>query len=116
VSVQSEAIDEVSSSIVEMAAVMEQIGANVKSLMEASINTTSSIAEMDASTKQVDENARETASISDEVLKDAEQGRAAVEATIAGINQIRDSSGRTFSSINLLSERVSAIGSILSVI
>lgn len=116
VSVQSEAIDEVSSSIVEMAAVMEQISANVKSLMEASINTTSSVAEMDASTKQVDENARETASISGAVLKDAEQGRAAVEATIAGINQIRDSSGRTFASINLLSERVSAIGSILSVI
>jgi len=116
VSVQSEAIDEVSSSIVEMSAVMEQISANVKSLMEASVNTTSSVAEMDASTKQVDENARETASITDEVLKDAEQGRAAVEATIAGINEIRDSSGRTFSSINLLSERVSAIGSILSVI
>lgn len=116
VMVQSESIDEVSSSIVEMAAVMEQISANVKSLMEASVNTTSSVAEMDASTKQVEENARETASISGEVLKDAEQGRAAVEATIAGINEIRNSSGRTFSSINLLSERVSAIGSILSVI
>lgn len=116
VSVQSEAIDEVSSSIVEMAAVMEQISANVRSLMEASVNTTSSVAEMDASTKQVEENARETASISGEVLKDAEQGRAAVEATIAGINEIRDSSGRTFASINLLSERVAAIDSILSVI
>jgi methyl-accepting chemotaxis protein len=116
VSIQSEAIDEVSSSIVEMAAVMEQISANVRSLMEASVNTTSSVAEMDASTKQVEENARETASISGEVLKDAEQGRAAVEATIAGINEIRNSSGRTFSSINMLSERVSAIGSILSVI
>lgn len=116
VSIQSEAIDEVSSSIVEMAAVMEQISANVRSLMEASVNTTSSVAQMDASTKQVEENARETASISGEVLKDAEQGRAAVEATIAGINEIRNSSGRTFSSINLLSERVSAIGSILSVI
>lgn len=113
---QSEAIDEVSSAIVEMAAVMEQISANVKSLMEASVNTTSSVAEMDASTKQVEENARETASISGEVLKDAEQGRSAVEATIAGINEIRNSSGRTFTSINLLSERVSAIGSILSVI
>ncbi len=116
VTVQGESIDEVSSSIHEMAAVMEQIGTNVKSLMDASVNTTSSVAEMDASTKQVEENARETASISGEVLKDAEQGRAAVEATIAGINEIRDSSGRTFSSINLLSERVSAIGSILSVI
>lgn len=113
---QSEAIDEVSSAIVEMAAVMEQISTNVKSLLEASVNATSSVAEMDASTKQVEENASETASISGEVLKDAEQGRSAVEATIAGINEIRNSSGRTFSSINLLSERVSAIGSILSVI
>jgi len=116
VMVQSESIDEVSSSIVEMAAVMEQIGANVSSLMESSASTTSSIAEMAASNKQVEANARETAAISGEVLKDAEQGRAAVEATIAGIDEIRNSSGRTFSSINLLSDRVSAIGSILSVI
>lgn len=116
VMVQSESIDEVSSSIVEMAAVMEQIGANVRSLMESSASTTSSIAEMDASNKQVEANARETAAISGEVLKDAEQGKSAVEATIAGIDEIRNSSGRTFSSINLLSEKVSAIGSILSVI
>lgn len=113
---QSEAIDEVSSAIVEMAAVMEQISGNVKSLLDASVSTTSSIAEMDASTKQVEENARETAAISGEVLKDAEQGRSAVAATIAGIKEIRSSSGRTVTSINLLSERVAAIGSILSVI
>lgn len=116
VNIQSESIDEVSSSIVEMAAVMEEIGANVRSLMEASVNTTSSVAQMDASTRQVEENARETASISVAVLKDAEQGKNAVEATISGINEIRSSSGMTFSSINLLSERVVAIGSILSVI
>jgi methyl-accepting chemotaxis protein len=116
ISIQSEAIDEVSSSIVEMAAVMEEIGANVKSLMEASANTTSSVAQMDASNKQVEENARETASISGEVLKDAEQGRAAVEATIVGIDEIRNSSRTTLSSITSLSDKVSAIGSILSVI
>ncbi len=116
ISVQSEAIEEVSSSIVEMAAVMEEIGVNVKSLMEASANTTSSVAQMDASSKQVEENARETASISGEVLKDAEQGRSAVEATIVGIDEIRNSSRTTLSSITSLSEKVSAIGSILSVI
>lgn len=116
ISVQSEAIEEVSSSIVEMGAVMEEIGANVKSLMEASANTTSSIAEMDATSKQVEENARETASISSEVLKDAEQGREAVDATIVGIDEIRSSSRTTFASITSLSEKVAAIGSILSVI
>ena len=116
VSVQSESIDEVSSSIIEMTAVMEEIGANVKSLMEASANTISSLTQMDAANKQVEENARETAFITDDVLQGAEQGRAAVEATITGINEIRNSSRSTFASITTLSERVSAIGSILSVI
>lgn len=116
VSVQSESIDEVSSSIIEMSAVMEEIGANVKSLTEASANTISSIAQMDAANKQVEENARETAFITDDVLKGAEQGRAAVEATIIGIDEIRNSSRSTFASITTLSQRVAAIGSILSVI
>jgi len=116
VTVQGESIEEVSSSIAEMAAVVEEIGLNVRSLMDASASTSSSIAEMDASNKQVEQNARETASISDEVLMDAEQGKSAVEATIKGIDEIRQSSSSTYSSINSLSERVAAIGSILSVI
>ncbi|HZV80774.1 MAG TPA: HAMP domain-containing methyl-accepting chemotaxis protein [Geobacteraceae bacterium] len=116
VTVQSESIEEVSSSITEMAAVVEEIGMNVRSLMDASASTSSSIAQMDASNKQVEQNARETASISDEVLLDAELGKSAVEATIKGIDEIRHSSNSTYSSINALSGRVSAIGSILSVI
>lgn len=116
VAIQSESIDEVSSSIIEMSAVMDQITVHVNSLMEASANTTSSVAEMDASNKQVEQNAAETASISSEVLDDARQGRSAVAATIGGIDQIRDSSRITFESITKLSERVAAIGSILSVI
>jgi methyl-accepting chemotaxis protein len=116
VGIQSESIDEVSSSITEMAAVVEEIGMNVRSLMDASASTSSSIAQMDASNKQVEQNAKETASISDEVLLDAELGKSAVEATIKGIEAIRSSSSSTYSSINSLSERVSAIGSILSVI
>jgi methyl-accepting chemotaxis protein len=49
-------------------------------------------------------------------MKDAGLGKTAVEATIAGIGEIRNSSRSTYASINNLSERVSAIGSILSVI
>jgi len=116
VTVQSESIEEVSSSIAEMAAVVEEIGLNVRSLMDASASTSSSIAQMDASNKQVEQNARETASIAGEVLMDAEQGKSAVEATIKGIDEIRHSSSSTVSSMHNLSGRVSAIGSILSVI
>ena len=115
-SIQSESIEEVVSSIVEMSAVMDQISSNVSSLMEASANTTSSVAEMDASNKQVEKNAAETASISSEVLEDARQGRSAVAATIGGIDEIRNSSRTTYDSISKLSDRVAAIGSILSVI
>jgi methyl-accepting chemotaxis protein len=116
VTIQTEAIDEVTSAITEMAAVVDQIGANVNSLLQVSSTTTASVAEMDSSIKQVESSARETVTISGQVQDDAQQGKAAVEATIAGINEIRSSSKRTFDSISTLSERVAAIGRILSVI
>jgi methyl-accepting chemotaxis protein len=111
---QSEAIDEVSSAIVEMAAVMEQISANVKSLLDASVSTTSSVAELDISTKQVDENARETASISEKCSR--MQSRESRERLPLPESMRFMTLQAELSSINLLSERVSAIGSILSVI
>jgi methyl-accepting chemotaxis protein len=116
VATQGASIDEVTSSIIEMTAVMEEISANVRSLLDASQNTISSVAQMDVSIKQVEQNAGETAAISAAVLRDAETGKEAVDATIDGIDQIRISSRNTFDSIDTLSNRVSAIGSILSVI
>jgi methyl-accepting chemotaxis protein len=116
VTIQTEAIDEVTSAITEMTAVVDQIGAHVNSLLQVSSATTASVAEMDASITQVESSARETVAISSQVQDDAQQGKAAVEATIAGISEIRSSSKRTFDSISTLSERVAAIDRILSVI
>ncbi|HEY6872518.1 MAG TPA: methyl-accepting chemotaxis protein [Geobacteraceae bacterium] len=109
-------VDEVSSSITEMAASIKQVGSSVTSLMDSASATASSVMEMDSSIKQVESNAMDTAAISEEVRKDAEMGKKAVEATIAGINEIKRSSGITYEVINTLSGRANDIGAILSVI
>ncbi len=112
----AQSVEEVSSSISEMAASIKQVGSNAASLMDAAAVTASSVMEMDTSIKQVEKNAMDTAAISEDVRKDAEMGRNAVEATIAGINEIKRSSGITSEVINTLSVRAHDIGTILSVI
>lgn len=112
----SQSVEEVSSSVVEMVASIKQISSSVVNLMEVSSTTASSVAEMDSSIKQVEKNAMESATISEEVRRDAEVGQASVEATIAGINEIKRSSKITSEVIETLSGRVNDIGAILSVI
>jgi methyl-accepting chemotaxis protein len=112
----SQTVEEVSSSIVQMAVSIKQIGNGVVSLMEAANTTATSVMEMDSSIKQVEQYAVQTASISEEVRKDAETGKAAVEATIAGINEIKRSSLITSEVVDTLSTKAEDIGDILSVI
>jgi methyl-accepting chemotaxis protein len=109
-------VEEVSSSIVEMAASIKQIGASVAHLLDAAATTASSVEQMDTSIQQVEKNAMETAAISEEVVKDAQSGRIAVEATIVGIKEIRRSSKITGDVIVTLSTRADNIGAILAVI
>ena len=112
----AQSVDEVSSSITEMAASIRQVGNSVTSLMDTAATTASSVMEMDSSIKQVESNAMDTAAISEEVRKDAEMGKKAVDATIAGINEIKRSSGITSEVISTLSGRANDIEGILSVI
>jgi methyl-accepting chemotaxis protein len=112
----SQAEEEVSSSMTEMAASIRQIDASVASLVEASMTTAKSVVTMDSSIKQIELNAAANARISGEVLKDAEIGKSSVEATIAGINEIKRSSIITSEVISSLSEKNNDIGAILSVI
>ena len=99
-----------------MAASIKQVGGSAENLMEAANITSSSVMEMDSSIKQVEKNALDTAAVSEEVKRDAEVGKEAVEATIAGINAIKNSSRITSEVITTLSERANDIGAILSVI
>ena len=112
----SQAVEEVSSSITEMTASIRQIDASIASLVEASMTTANSVVTMDSSIKQIELNAAANARISSEVLKDAEIGKASVDATIAGINEIKRSSVITSEVVSSLSEKASDIGAILSVI
>lgn len=112
----SSSVDEVSTSIVQMGSNIKQIGQSINTLASGSERTAHAIIEMDVSIKQVEQNARQTAQISEIVRKDAEVGKEAVEATIAGIDEIHRSSRITSEVIETLSGKVKDIGLILSVI
>ncbi len=112
----SQAVEEVSSSITQMAASIRAIDGSVASLVDSSLTTANSVATMDSSIKQIERNATDSAKISEELLSDAETGRISVEATIAGISEIKRASVITSEAIATLSEKASDIGSILSVI
>jgi methyl-accepting chemotaxis protein len=111
-----DSVDEVSSSIIEITASITEIGTTIVNLLEASSSTSSSITEMDATIRQVEKNALETSAITEEVRKDAETGKSAVEEAIAGMQAIRNSSLITADVIETLSLRANDIGAILSVI
>jgi len=112
----AQSVEDVSSSIIEMAAAIKHISDSVNGLIDSSTVTASSVIQMDSSIRQVEKNALDTAAISEEVRRDAESGKASVEATISGMQEIKRSSSITHEVIVTLSEKVNDIGAILSVI
>lgn len=109
-------VEEVSSSIIEMAAAVRQIEENAVTLAADTTKTAALVGEMDSAINQIGAQAADTSRIAEAVRNDAEEGWRAVDATIAGINEIRSSSAITFDAIENLSKRVANIGTILSVI
>ena len=71
---------------------------------------------MDGSVRQVEKRAIDTAAISEEVRRDAESGKRAVDATITGIGEIKHSWHITSEVIEMLSVKAENISAILSVI
>jgi methyl-accepting chemotaxis protein len=112
----AQSVEDVSSSIIEMAAAIKHISDSVNGLIDSSTVTASSVIQMDSSIRQVEKNALDTAAISEEVRRDAESGKASVEATISGMQEIKRSSSITHEVIVTLSEKANDIGAILSVI
>ena len=109
-------VEEVSSSMTEMAASVHQIEENAVILAADTTKTAALVSEMDYAIKQIGVQAADTSRIAETVRNDAEDGWKAVDATIAGMNEIRSSSAITFDAIENLSKRVANIGTILSVI
>ncbi|HEX9024582.1 MAG TPA: methyl-accepting chemotaxis protein [Geobacteraceae bacterium] len=112
----SDSVEEVSASIFQMSASIHQVSNGVSTLLDATTTTAISVSEMDDSIRQVETHASDTAAITDAVRQDAERGKEAVEATIAGIDEIRRSAQITSEVIATLSERVRDIGAIITVI
>ncbi len=109
-------VADVSCSINEMATTVKQINGSVQQLSDIAVSTSSSIAEMNYSINEVEQNALETAAISEELLSDANLGKDSVEATIIGIQEIRKASGLTSEAITSLDAKAGDIGKILLVI
>ena len=133
-----------SSSIIEMSATIDHVAGSAENLSTAAIKTTTNIEEMSATLKQVSENVQTTsekageaagsmrsmskalrkmndvaaksASLSEQVTKNAESGAEAVGSTIKGIEQIWESSRSASEVIERLSKRAKEIGRILNVI
>lgn len=112
----TQTVEDVSSSIAQMAASIRQVASGAANLRDASNSTVSAVAEIDASIREVKQNALTTAEIADQVRQDAENGKTAVDSTIAGMAGIRQASSVTAEVIASLSNKAENIGTILAVI
>jgi methyl-accepting chemotaxis protein len=109
-------VDEVSSSITEMASSIREIDASVSNVVESTMLTATSIATLDSSITQIKSSSSETARITNLVRDDAEKGKQSVDATIAGIHEIKRSSAITTDAMASLSGKAGQIGHIIAVI
>lgn len=109
-------VDDVSSSIIEMASAARQIKENAVILASDTSSTANLVSGMNFAIKQIGAQSIDTSRIAETIMADAEDGWKAVDAAIAGINEIKKSSAVTFDAIENLSSRVANIGKILSVI
>jgi methyl-accepting chemotaxis protein len=112
----SSSVEETTSSVTEMAASIKQVASHINELFKISDNTASAVNQMDAAVKHVEKNTLDTARLSEEAMKDAEEGVASVEKTIEGINKIYEISVESAKVISSLGDKAQEIGNILNVI
>lgn len=106
----------VEKSVESLTASVEQIAGSAEELKSTAYGAATSVTQMEAATRQVEVNARETLRIVEEVRRDGEQGRSAVEANIGGMGEIRRASQATAEIIQSLVARIGHIGNVLSMI
>lgn len=113
----STSVDDTSSSIIQMSASIKQVAENVTILSSAAEETASAINEINGSLREVEGHAKESATLSERVTKDAQElGMKSIEKTITGMNKIQETVVKSADVINRLGERSEQIGRILTVI
>jgi methyl-accepting chemotaxis protein len=115
-SVLHEKVDTAGASIDRMTESVRRVVASADDLTGAAEETASGLEQMAASMEHVDENAAETARLSERVVDAAERGRERVRETIEGMEAIRGASEAAEAVIRDLARRVESIGTIVSVI
>ncbi len=110
------AVEDTAASIEEMIYSIKEVAKNIEDLSLAAEQTSTSMSQMEASISQVQENASATANLSEDVIRDAEKGADAVKRTLAGIDEIKQSSKVAGDVIRHLGVRIGAIDNILNVI
>jgi len=106
----------VSNSANEIRLTAEYISEGSESQATQIVDTSAAIDEMAVSIQQVSENATLSASVADQALNNAQQGTTAVQATIAGMDRIRDQVRETAKRITRLGESSQQIGEIVQLI
>ena len=109
-------VEETTAAIEQMTYSIKEVAKNIEGLSTTTEETSSSMNEMDVSISQVESNANETAKLSEQAQRDAEQGAEALSRTLAGIDKIKGSSKEAASVIEALGQKIAAIGNIVNVI
>ena len=116
VTAMAASVEETAGAIEQMTTSIKEVARNIDDLLKVAGLTSSAMSEMDVAIGQVETNAYETARLSEQVSKDAEQGVESLQKTMAGIQRIKDSSESASGVIEQLGRRIQEIGNIVDVI
>ena len=109
-------VDSSTASVHQVSASMRQISESADSVEAMAEESAAAITQMDRAIQQVGEHVREAAVLTDRVSQEAEDGSAAVAATIEGIETIRTLTRDARDVLERLAGRIAEIGEILTVI
>ncbi|MBW2288181.1 MAG: HAMP domain-containing protein [Deltaproteobacteria bacterium] len=112
----AETIDATSACVIQVASGTDQVVSGVSVLTAAADGAMERLTDLRRSVQHVTENAKKSQTLCDDTNQEAEQGIAAVNETIAAINEISKSFGDLEQRVSRLADNSTAIGEILLVI
>lgn len=111
-----DSVDASSSSIHEITASIRQVAESADAVQAMAEESAAAMVEMDRAIQEVSQHAGEASQLTEQVSQGAEEGSAAVSATIEGIEQIRQQTLGAKHVLERLAERIAEIGDIVNVI
>lgn len=110
------AVEDTSRALQSLTAAVASVEAQMQTLASSASSTASVMVEMQDWSGRVELSAARTVQLSDEMIREAERGREAVNRALAGVDGISASSSLASEVIHTLEQRVSAIGAMNQVI